>query len=218
MARDRGEGVTIEQVAKDFGVHPMTLHKWMRRADIDEGRSPGVSATESAELREARKRIRHHFSGSRFCPRCLAEPDCIWQRQWAHPLLPICLRHRLRLQTRCPGCGQVPFSDTTWLGRHGPPWHCPQRCPRESADRKVRPFCRHDLRDATVIEANDDLCTAQRYLTALAEATDIDDPTSRYDRTAATTRFEAFCDLAADKVGIEALVTLGAHQERQQIR
>ncbi|WP_428831889.1 transposase [Gordonia amicalis] len=124
VARDRGEGVTIEQVAKDFGVHPMTLHKWMRRADIDEGRSPGVSATESAELREARKRIRHHFSGSRFCPRCLAEPDCIWQRQWAHPLLPICLRHRLRLQTRCPGCGQVPFSDTTWLGRHGPPWHC----------------------------------------------------------------------------------------------
>ncbi len=58
VARDRGEGVTIEQVAKDFGVHPMTLHKWMRRADIDEGRSPGVSATESAELREARKRIR----------------------------------------------------------------------------------------------------------------------------------------------------------------
>ena len=57
VARDRGEGVTIEQVAKDFGVHPMTLHKWMRRADIDEGRSPGVSATESAELREARKRI-----------------------------------------------------------------------------------------------------------------------------------------------------------------
>ena len=30
----------------------------MRRADIDEGRSPGVTSTESAELREARKRIR----------------------------------------------------------------------------------------------------------------------------------------------------------------
>ncbi|MDS1115070.1 IS3 family transposase [Gordonia westfalica] len=58
VARDRGEGVTIEQVAKDFGVHPMTLHKWMRRANIDEGRSPGVTSTESAELREARKRIR----------------------------------------------------------------------------------------------------------------------------------------------------------------
>ena len=58
VARDRGEGVTIEQVANDFGVHPMTLHKWMRRANIDGGRSPGVTSTESAELREARKRIR----------------------------------------------------------------------------------------------------------------------------------------------------------------
>ena len=58
VARAREAGVTLAQVAKDFGVHPMTLHKWMRRADIDEGRSPGVSATESAELREARKRIR----------------------------------------------------------------------------------------------------------------------------------------------------------------
>lgn len=80
----------------------------------------------------------------------------------------------------------------------------------------MRPFCRHDLRDATVIEVDDDLCTAQRYLTALADATDIDidididDPTSRYDRTAATTRFEAFFDSAANKRGIDALVTLGA--------
>lgn len=160
-----------------------------------------------------RRGIRPRSSGSRFCPRCLADPDCIWQRQWTHPLLPICLRHRLRLQTRCPGCGQVPFSDTTWLGSHGPPWHCPQRRPREGADRKVRPFCRHDLSDATVIDADEDLCTAQRYLTALAEATDIDDPTSRYDRTAATTRFEAFCDSAANKLGIDTLVTLGAHPD-----
>ena len=47
VARDRGEGVTIEQVAKDFGVHPMTLHKWMRRADIDEGRSTSFSCSSS---------------------------------------------------------------------------------------------------------------------------------------------------------------------------
>lgn len=30
-ARGRGPGVTIEQVAKGFGVHPVTLQKWMRR-------------------------------------------------------------------------------------------------------------------------------------------------------------------------------------------
>ncbi|MFI8265020.1 IS3 family transposase [Streptomyces sp. NPDC085665] len=58
VARNRGPGVTVEQVATDFGVHPMTLWKWMRRADIDEGAKPGVSSQESAELREARRRIK----------------------------------------------------------------------------------------------------------------------------------------------------------------
>lgn len=39
-------GVTIEQIAKDFGVHPMTLQKWLRRADIDTGAKPGQTRTE----------------------------------------------------------------------------------------------------------------------------------------------------------------------------
>ena len=50
--------MTIEQIAADFGVHPMTLSKWMRQADIDHGTKPGSTTSESAELREARKRIR----------------------------------------------------------------------------------------------------------------------------------------------------------------
>ncbi|MFC3241733.1 IS3 family transposase [Gordonia humi] len=58
VARDREIGVTIEQIAKDFGVHPMTLQKWMRRADIDDGNKPGVTSGQWAELREANKRIR----------------------------------------------------------------------------------------------------------------------------------------------------------------
>ncbi|WP_086011265.1 IS3 family transposase [Micromonospora maris] len=58
VARDRDPGVTVEQIAKDFGVHPMTLFKWLRQADIDAGATPGTSSSESAELREARKRIR----------------------------------------------------------------------------------------------------------------------------------------------------------------
>ncbi|WP_229853373.1 transposase [Streptomyces violascens] len=57
VARNRG-GVTVEQVAKDFGVHPMTLWEWLRRADIDDGSRPGTSSQESAELREARRRIK----------------------------------------------------------------------------------------------------------------------------------------------------------------
>ncbi|MFI7081973.1 IS3 family transposase [Micromonospora sp. NPDC049903] len=58
VARDRDPGVTVEQIAKDFGVHPMTLFKWLRQADVDAGVKPGVSGSESAELREARKRIK----------------------------------------------------------------------------------------------------------------------------------------------------------------
>ena len=58
VARDRDDGVTIEQIATDFGVHPMTLHKWMRQADIDEGTTPGRSTGDSGELREARRRIK----------------------------------------------------------------------------------------------------------------------------------------------------------------
>jgi transposase-like protein len=50
--------VTIEQIATDFGVHPMTLTKWMRQADIDEGVQTGRSTGESGELREARRRIK----------------------------------------------------------------------------------------------------------------------------------------------------------------
>jgi transposase len=55
VARDRDPGVTVEQVAKDFGVHPM---KWMRQAEVDEGAKPGVIGRELAELREARRRIK----------------------------------------------------------------------------------------------------------------------------------------------------------------
>ena len=58
VARSRDEGVTLEQVAADFGIHVMTLSKWMRQADIDEGAKPGLSTAEAAELRAARARIK----------------------------------------------------------------------------------------------------------------------------------------------------------------
>lgn len=58
VARNRDDGVTIEQIATDFGVHPMTLHKWMRQADIDEGAKPGKRTSDSTELRDLRRRNR----------------------------------------------------------------------------------------------------------------------------------------------------------------
>lgn len=55
IARNREAGVTIEQIAKDFGVHPMTLQKWIRQADIDAGATPGQSRNEAAQIRELKK-------------------------------------------------------------------------------------------------------------------------------------------------------------------
>ena len=58
VARNREPGVTIEQIARDFGVHPMTLQKWLRRADLDAGAKPATTRSEAAEIRELKKRNR----------------------------------------------------------------------------------------------------------------------------------------------------------------
>jgi transposase-like protein len=58
VARSRDAGVTLEQVARDFGIHPMTLSKWLRQAVIDDGSRPGRSSAENADLRAANRRIR----------------------------------------------------------------------------------------------------------------------------------------------------------------
>jgi transposase len=52
------EGRQVKQTAADLGIHPGTLQFWLRQDDIDQGRRPGRSTRESAELRAARGRIR----------------------------------------------------------------------------------------------------------------------------------------------------------------
>ncbi len=58
VARDRGTGETLEQIATDFGIHPITLSKWLKQADIEDGIKPGVTSDQAAELRELRRRNR----------------------------------------------------------------------------------------------------------------------------------------------------------------
>lgn len=58
VARNRESGVTLAQVAADFGVHEMTLQKWLRQADVEDGAKPGVSSDAAAELRELKRRNR----------------------------------------------------------------------------------------------------------------------------------------------------------------
>ena len=58
VARNREPGVSLEAIAADFGIHAMTLSGWIKKADVEDGLRPGVTSVESAELREAKKRIR----------------------------------------------------------------------------------------------------------------------------------------------------------------
>lgn len=48
----------LAQIAKDFGISESCLHRWLKLADVDDGVRPGVTSSESAELRELRKRNR----------------------------------------------------------------------------------------------------------------------------------------------------------------
>jgi transposase len=55
VAVARKDEAPLSQVAKDFGVSESCLHRWLSLADIEDGRRPGVTAAESAELRELKK-------------------------------------------------------------------------------------------------------------------------------------------------------------------
>ncbi|CDO30883.1 TniQ family protein [Mycolicibacterium porcinum] len=46
-------------------------------------------------------------TGSRFCPKCLADTEGRWQLSWRLGWSFICLRHRCLLVDRCPGCHNV---------------------------------------------------------------------------------------------------------------
>lgn len=58
VAIARRREVSFGQIAKDFGISETTVQNWVSKAEIEEGVKPGVTSTENAELREARKRIR----------------------------------------------------------------------------------------------------------------------------------------------------------------
>ncbi|WP_433575214.1 IS3 family transposase [Nocardia brasiliensis] len=53
----KGE-IPLTQIAKDFGISQSCVKNWVKQADVEDGHRPGAAGDESAELREARKRIR----------------------------------------------------------------------------------------------------------------------------------------------------------------
>ena len=43
---------------RNFGISESCLRNWLQAAAVEEGSKPGVTSKESAELREAKKRVR----------------------------------------------------------------------------------------------------------------------------------------------------------------
>jgi transposase-like protein len=58
VARRREGGVTLAQVAKDFGISESCLTNWLHAADVEDGAKPGLTGEQAAENRELRKRLR----------------------------------------------------------------------------------------------------------------------------------------------------------------
>ena len=58
VARNREPGQQLKQIAAEFGISESCLAIWLKAADVEDGITPGSTASENVELREARKRIR----------------------------------------------------------------------------------------------------------------------------------------------------------------
>ncbi|MDR6200895.1 transposase [Microbacterium sp. SORGH_AS428] len=49
---------SFAQIVKDFGISESCVPRWVRIAEADGGRRPGVSSSDVAENRELRKRVK----------------------------------------------------------------------------------------------------------------------------------------------------------------
>ena len=54
----RKSGRPIKEIASDLGVTDQSLRNWVKQADVDHGRTHGVSSEEKEELRRLRRENR----------------------------------------------------------------------------------------------------------------------------------------------------------------
>ena len=58
VVRNREPGVRIKDIAADFGISESCLHRWVKRAEIEDGVREGLTLAEEAEIRALKKRNR----------------------------------------------------------------------------------------------------------------------------------------------------------------
>ena len=58
IAVARKREAPLSQIARDFGISEGCLHRWLKRAEIEDGVREGLTQAEEAEIRELKKRNR----------------------------------------------------------------------------------------------------------------------------------------------------------------
>jgi transposase len=72
VAVSRKSEAPLVQIAKDFGISDASLHNWLKRADVEDGLTPGLTQKDTIELPEAKKRIRLLEQEAEVMPRAVA--------------------------------------------------------------------------------------------------------------------------------------------------
>ncbi|MEV2226866.1 TniQ family protein, partial [Nocardia vinacea] len=102
-------------------------------------------------------------TGSRFCPKCLAESGGRWQLQWRLDTTIACHDHRILLGDCCPDCQTIPR-------RHlpGGPWVIPAATCTRPIGKSSRRRCGADLTTLTTAAAPAEMLAAQSWVDTLA--------------------------------------------------
>jgi len=58
VARNRDPGVTLSQVARDFGISDSCLNRWLKIAAVDDGLKAGTTTDEHRENHELKRRVK----------------------------------------------------------------------------------------------------------------------------------------------------------------
>lgn len=59
LRRDPGARVgAVERIAEQLGMHPMTLRKWVRQVEVDDGVRPGTTSVEAERIAKLESEVR----------------------------------------------------------------------------------------------------------------------------------------------------------------
>ncbi len=105
----------LSRIAKDFGISESCLHRWVKRAEIEDGVREGITQAEAAEMRELRKRNRlleqeNEVSGDGDLRRSRPEPKMIY------PLVRDLAADEIPVVVTCPGAELLAQAFYKWDG------------------------------------------------------------------------------------------------------